>query len=94
MFRNATVTLMATWIALSSYARTAVYDSRVLHANDISSYADLAKTKWSQKLCMSQGRYIPNQSLVVNLINNLGDKKSPRSDARMDGQFNHACGTR
>ena len=64
------------WIALSSYARTAVYDSRVLHANDISSYADLAKTKWSQKLCMSQGRYIPNQSLVVNLINNLGDKKT------------------
>ena len=33
------------WIALSSYARTAVYDSRVLHSNDISSYADLSKIK-------------------------------------------------
>ncbi|MCM3603841.1 ABC transporter substrate-binding protein, partial [Robertmurraya korlensis] len=51
------------WIALSSYARTAVYDSRVLHTNDISSYADLSKLKWSQKLCLSQGKYIPNQSL-------------------------------
>lgn len=64
------------WIALSSYARTAVYDSRVLHTNDISSYADLSKPKWSQKLCLSQGKYIPNQSLVVNLINNLGDKRT------------------
>lgn len=64
------------WIALSSYARTAVYDSRVLHSNDISSYADLSKPKWSQKLCLSQGKYIPNQSLVVNLINNLGDKRT------------------
>lgn len=64
------------WLALSSYARTAVYDSRVLHTNDISSYADLAKVKWSQKLCLSQGKYIPNQSLVVNLINNVGSKRT------------------
>lgn len=48
----------------------------VLHSNDISSYADLSKIKWSQKLCLSQGKYIPNQSLVVNLINNLGDKRT------------------
>lgn len=64
------------WMALSSYARTAVYDSRVLHTNDITSYADLAKVKWSQKLCLSQGKYIPNQSLIVNLINNVGDKRT------------------
>lgn len=60
------------WLAMSYYARTAVYDSRVLHKNDISSYASFAKPTWFQKLCISQASYVPNQSLVVNLINNLG----------------------
>lgn len=64
------------WLALSSYARTAVYDSRVMTASDISSYGDFAKPKWFQKLCLSQASFIPNQSLVVNLIHNLGDKKA------------------
>lgn len=64
------------WLALSAYARTVVYDSRVMTENDISSYADLAKPKWYQKLCLSQGKYPPNQALTVNLMNNLGDKKT------------------
>lgn len=64
------------WLALSAYARTTVYDSRLMTNKDISSYGDLAKPKWFQKLCLSQATFIPNQSLVVNLINNLGDKKA------------------
>lgn len=64
------------WLALSAYARTAVYDSRVLAGNDISSYANFAQPKWFQKLCLSQASFIPNQSLTVNLINNLGDTKA------------------
>lgn len=64
------------WLALSSYARTAIYDSRVLTDKDISSYADFAKPKWFQKLCLSQASFIPNQSLTVNLVSNLGDKKA------------------
>lgn len=64
------------WLALSYYARTAVYDSRVVGEKDISSYANFAQSKWFQKLCLSQASYIPNQSLSVNLLNNLGDKKA------------------
>ncbi|MFW2176875.1 MULTISPECIES: extracellular solute-binding protein [unclassified Moraxella] len=64
------------WLALSYYARTAVYDSRMLINKDIISYADFAKAKWFQKLCISQASYIPNQALAVNLIDNLGEKKA------------------
>lgn len=64
------------WLALSYYARTAVYDSRVMTEKDISSYANFAQPKWFQKLCLSQASFIPNQSLSVNLLNNLGDKKA------------------
>lgn len=60
------------WLAMSYYARTAIYDSRVLHKNDLSSYAAFAKPTWFQKLCVSQASHLPNQALVINLINNLG----------------------
>lgn len=64
------------WLAMSSYVRTTVYDSRLMADKDISSFGDLAKPKWLQKLCVSQASFTPNQSLVVNLISNLGDKKA------------------
>lgn len=66
----------ANWLALTYYARTAVYDSRVVNANDLASYASLAKPTWFQKLCLSQAEHTPNQAFVTNLMNNLGDKKT------------------
>lgn len=66
----------AHWLALTYYGRLAVYDSRVVEPNNISSYADLAKPKWYQKLCLSQRSYAPNQSFVVDLVHQLGDKKA------------------
>lgn len=64
------------WVGVSYYARTAVYDSRVMTANDISSYANFAKPTWLHKLCLSNGMQIPNQSLTINLLNNLGENKT------------------
>lgn len=64
------------WVGVSYYARTAVYDSRVGTANDISSYANFAKPVWAGKLCLSSGNQVANQSLLVNILNNLGEAKT------------------
>lgn len=64
------------WLPLAYYTRTIVYDSREVAAGDISSYADLAKPKWQNKLCLTTGKRIENQSLVVSLMQSLGDAKT------------------
>lgn len=64
------------WVGVSYYARTAVYDSRAMTANDISSYAKLSKPEWLGKLCLSDGQQVANQSLVINILNNLGESRT------------------
>lgn len=66
----------AYWIALSQYGRLAVFNPKTVNANDITSFADLSKEKWRQKLCISQRSNIANQSFVVDLLNQLGEKKT------------------
>lgn len=66
----------AYWLALSQYGRLAVFNSKNISQKDISSFADLAKQKWYQKLCLTQRSYIANQSFVVDLLNQLGEKKT------------------
>lgn len=66
----------AYWLALSQYGRLAVFNGKNISPNDISSFADLAKPKWYQKLCLTQRSYIANQSFVVDLLSQLGEKKT------------------
>ncbi len=64
------------WVALSYYPRTIVYNSQSINANDISTYAELAKPKWQYQLCLTDGKQIANQSLVAYLEETLGHEKT------------------
>lgn len=64
------------WLALSYYGRTIVYDSRVIHDNDIHHFTDLTKDNYKQKLCLTQGKYTPNIALTTYFIENMGEKKT------------------
>lgn len=66
----------AYWLALSQYGRLAVFNSKNINPNDITSFSDLAKQKWEKKLCLTQHSYIANQSFVVDLLSQLGEKKT------------------
>ncbi len=66
----------AHWLTLSYFAKVVVFNHKLLTEKDFSSYADLAKEKWYQKLCVTQASYPSNSSFVVDLMSQLGDKKT------------------
>ena len=46
------------WFGLSLRARTIVYDSRELSADDLVSYEDLADPKWKGRLCLRTSKKV------------------------------------
>ncbi len=64
------------WFAMSVRARTIVYDTRLLKADDLLGYADLADEKWRGKLCLRTSAKVYNQSLVAMLISELGERET------------------
>ena len=61
------------WIGISVRARTIIYNSERISAAELSSYADLAKAKWRQQLCLRTAKKIYNKSLVASLIYHKGE---------------------
>lgn len=64
------------WFGLSIRARTMVYNSQALKATKLSTYEDLAHSKWRNKLCLRTSKKVYNQSLVAMLIYELGEKRA------------------
>ncbi|HEX7718673.1 MAG TPA: extracellular solute-binding protein [Woeseiaceae bacterium] len=66
------------WFGLSVRARTIVYDSRTVTADELTDYAGLADEKWRGKLCLRTSEKVYNQSLVAMLIAELGEQTTER----------------
>ena len=56
------------WFGLSKRARTIVYNSDLVSADDLSSYKDLAYPKWANKLCLRTSTKVYNRSLIASMI--------------------------
>jgi iron(III) transport system substrate-binding protein len=64
------------WFGLSQRARTIFYAKDKVKADQLSSYEDLADSKWKGKLCLRSSNNIYNQSLVAAMIDNIGPEKT------------------
>jgi iron(III) transport system substrate-binding protein len=64
------------WFGLSVRARTLVYNTNKLKDADLSTYEDLADSKWKGKLCLRTSKKVYNQSLVAMLIAEHGVAKT------------------
>ena len=74
------------WFGLSVRARTIVYDKSRVNPQDLSSYEDLASSKWRGKLCLRTSKKVYNQSLVAMLIQEFGET---RTEAMVRGWVNN-----
>lgn len=64
------------WFGLSVRARTIVYSTERLKAEDLSTYEDLANSKWKGKLCLRTSKKVYNQSLIAMFIAQYGEQKT------------------
>jgi len=64
------------WFGLSQRARTIFYSKANVKPEQLSSYEDLADSKWQGKICLRSSNNIYNQSLVASMIENIGSEKT------------------
>lgn len=64
------------WFGLSVRARTIIHDPKVTPAAQLSTYEDLADSKWRGKLCLRTSKSEYNQSLVATMIAALGPERA------------------
>ncbi len=60
------------WYGLSMRARTIVYSRDRVSPEELSTYEELANSKWRKKLCIRSSSNIYNQSLVASFVANNG----------------------
>ena len=61
------------WFGLSVRARTIVYSTERVKPDDLSTYEDLAESKWKGRLLLRTSKKVYNQSLVAMLIAEHGE---------------------
>lgn len=66
------------WFGLSVRARTIVYNTKKVKAAELSTYEDLADSKWQGRLCLRTSKKVYNRSLVAMMIVRLGQKEVER----------------
>lgn len=64
------------WFGLSVRARTLVYSSERVSADQLSSYEQLAEDSWRGRLCLRTAKKVYNQSLVATMIASLGEART------------------
>ena len=62
------------WAGLSVRARTIVYSTERVDPSELSTYADLADSKWQGRLCLRTSKKIYTKSLVASIIHNEGEE--------------------
>ena len=64
------------WFGLTLRARTIMYGTRKVKAEELSTYAALGDPKWKDRLCLRTSSYIYNQSLLSTMIARIGEPKT------------------
>ncbi len=64
------------WFGLSVRARTIVYNPKNVKDGELSTYEDLASSKWKGRLCLRTSKKVYNQSLVAMMIAEHGKEKT------------------
>ena len=64
------------WFGLSVRARTIVYNTNKVNMEELSTYADLANSKWRGRLCLRTSKKVYNQSLVAMMIAEYGKERT------------------
>lgn len=64
------------WFGLSQRARVIFYNPQEISANDLSTYEDLADSKWKGRICVRSSANIYNQSLVASMLEADGREKT------------------
>lgn len=64
------------WFGFSKRARVIIYNRNKVNRNQLSTYEDLANSKWQGKLVMRTSTNIYNQSLTAGMIANYGEAKT------------------
>ena len=60
------------WLGLSVRVRAIIYSDERVQVSELSSYEDLAKPEWKNRICVRSSNNIYNQSLVASLIAHHG----------------------
>ena len=64
------------WFALTVRARVIVYSKDRVNPNDLSTYEDLASSKWKGRIAVRSSSNIYNQSLMASIIEANGKRKA------------------
>jgi iron(III) transport system substrate-binding protein len=64
------------WFGLTLRARTIMYGTRKVKAEELSTYEALGDPKWKDRLCLRTSTYIYNQSLLGTMIARFGEPKT------------------
>ena len=64
------------WFGLSVRARTLVYNTNKVKAGELTTYEDLADSKWKGRLCLRTSKKVYNQSLVGMMMFEHGEEKT------------------
>jgi iron(III) transport system substrate-binding protein len=64
------------WFGLSLRARTIVYSTKRVQPDELSTYEDLSKSAWEEKLVLRTSKKVYNQSLVAMLIKEHGEDET------------------
>ena len=62
------------WFAISQRLRTLIYNTETVDPSELSTYEDLADSKWNGRLCLRPATHIYTLALVGNLIHDLGEE--------------------
>tara|TARA_B100000029_G_scaffold8291_1_gene8866 strand:+ start:891 stop:1961 length:1071 start_codon:yes stop_codon:yes gene_type:complete len=64
------------WYGLSIRSRVIMYNPKTIKLEELSTYEDLANSKWRGRICMRSSNNIYNQSLLSSLISHIGKDES------------------
>jgi len=64
------------WTGLSVRARTVVYSTERVSADELSSYEALAEDQWKGRLCLRTSKKVYNQSLIASMIQGIGAEQT------------------
>ncbi len=67
-----------TWFGLTYRARVIVYDPKKTDVKQLSTYEDLADSKWNKKILVRSSTNVYNQSLIASMIVNNGYKETAK----------------
>lgn len=64
------------WFGLTKRARVVMYNRNRVSSSQLSTYEDLASSKWRGKIAIRSSNNIYNQSLLASMVANLGERQA------------------